>query len=163
VAVPALGSDVRYLLLQAGVRDNLSLGLLGNSSFRANVGGFVGRQQGMTFIDYRHFSGNQTLLAGNFSNFQLLDYYRFSTNNTYLEAHYDHHFNGFFLNNIPLLRKLKWQEVASLNYLTTKQAGQYVELGVGIEHVFKVVRVDFYSALQSGERLGTGFRVGLGF
>ena len=164
LAVPhVLGADVRYLLLQAGVRDNVSLGLLGNSNFRVSVGGFVGKQEGMTFIDYRHFSGNQTILAGNFSNFQLLDYYRFSTNNTYLEAHYDHHFNGFFFDRIPLLRKLKWQEVATLNYLTTAQAGHYLELGAGIEHILKVVRVDVYSALQSGQRLGTGLRVGVGF
>ena len=164
LAVPhVLGADVRYLLLQAGVRDNVPLGLLGNSNFRVSVGGFVGKQEGMTFIDYRHFSGNQTILAGNFSNFQLLDYYRFSTNNTYLEAHYDHHFNGFFFDRVPLLRKLKWQEVASLNYLTTAQAGHYLELGAGVEHIFKVVRVDFYTALQSGQRLGTGLRAGLGF
>ena len=164
LAVPhVLGAGVRYLLLQAGVRDELPLGLLGNSSFRVNVGGFVGKQEGMTFADYRHFSGNQTLLAGNFTNFQLLDYYRFSTHHTYLEAHYDHHFNGFFLNYVPLLRRLKWQEVASFNYLTTAQAGHYVELGVGVEHIFKLFRVDYYSALQSGQRLGTGLRVGFGF
>ena len=164
VAVPGvLGADVRYLLLQAGVRHNISLGLLGASAFRVNVGGFVGRQQGMTFIDYRHFAGNQTILAGNFSNFQLLDYYRFSTNNTYLEAHYDHHFNGFIFNKIPLFRQLKWQEVASLNYLHTNQAGHYVELGAGVEHILKIVRVDFYTALQSGQRLGTGLRLGIGF
>jgi hypothetical protein len=164
LAVPrVLGAEVRYLLLQAGVRDNLPLGLLGTSSFRVNVGGFVGKQQGLTFADYRHFSGNQTILAGNFNNFQLLDYYRFSTNNTYLEAHYDHHFNGLFLNYIPLLRQLKWQEVVSFNYLTTAQAGHYVEVGAGIEHILKVLRVDFYTALQSGERLGTGLRVGIGF
>ncbi|SFQ32173.1 DUF5686 and carboxypeptidase regulatory-like domain-containing protein [Hymenobacter arizonensis] len=158
-----LGSDVRYTLLQAGVRDNVALGLLGNSSYRVSVGSFVGRKEGMQFMDYRHFSGNQTILTGNFSNFQLLDYYRFSTNNSYVEAHYDHHFNGFFLNNIPLLRKLKLQEVASLNYLTTAQAGHYVEVGVGIEHIVKVLRVDFYTALQSGEKLGTGVRIGFGF
>ncbi len=164
LAIPhALGADVRYLLLQAGVRDNVPLGLLGTSSFRVNVGGFVGKQEGLTFADYRHFSGNQTILAGSFSTFQLLDYYRFSTNNTYLEAHYDHHFNGFVFNKVPLFRKLKWQEVVSLNYLTTKQAGHYVELGAGVEHIVKVLRVDFYTALQSGQRLGTGLRVGIGF
>ena len=164
LAVPhVLGADVRYLVLQAGVRHSLALGLLGASAFRVNVGGFVGKQEGMTFIDYRHFAGNQTILAGNFSNFQLLDYYRFSTNSTYLEAHYDHHFNGFIFNKIPLFRKLKWQEVASLNYLHTAQASHYVELGAGVEHIFKLVRVDFYTALQSGQRLGTGLRVGIGF
>ena len=63
----------------------------------------------------------------------------------------------------PLLRRLKWQEVASLNYLTTPAAGHYLELGAGIEHVFKVMRVDFYTSLQSGRRAGTGIRVGIGF
>ena len=158
-----LGADVRYLLLQAGVRDNMSFGLLGTSSYRVNVGGFVGRQQGMTFIDYRHFAGNQTLLAGTFSNFQLLDYYRYSTNNSFLEGHYEHHFNGLVLNYVPLLRKLKWQEVGSVKYLATPQIGHYVELGVGIEHILKVFRVDFYTGLQSGQRVGTGFRAGFGF
>jgi hypothetical protein len=158
-----LGADVRYTLLQAGLRHSVRLGLLGTSNYRAAVGGFVGSQQNMTFIDYRHFSGNQTLLTGNFSEFQLLDYYRYSTNDTYLEAHYDHHFNGFILNKVPLLRKLKWQEVASFNYLYTAEAGHYIELGVGVEHIFKIIRVDAYTALQSGTRLGTGLRIGLGF
>jgi len=127
------------------------------------VGGFVGSQAGMAFMDYRHFSGNQTILAANFSEFQLLDFYRYATNDSYLEGHFDHHFNGFILNKIPLLRRLKWQEVASLNYLHTATAGHYLELGVGIEHILKVIRVDFYTALQSGERLGTGIRTGYGF
>ncbi len=163
LAVPALGADVRYLLLQAGVRDNFSLGLLGSSTYRFSVGSFVGPQQHLTFADYRHFSGNQTILAGNFSNFQLLDYYRYSTRTRYLEAHYEHHFNGFFLNYVPRLRQLKWQEIATVKFLTTPQVGNYVEVGVGLEHVLKVGRVDFYTALQSGQKVGTGIRVGFGF
>ena len=159
----ALGATVRYTLLQAGLRHAQKLGLLGTSYLQLAGGGFVGRQAGVTFIDYRHFSGNQTLLAADFRQFQLLDYYRFSTNDSYVEGHYSHHFNGFIFNKVPLLRRLKWQEVASLNYLRTAQAGHYLELGAGIEHIFKVVRVDFYTALQSGQKLGTGLRVGVGF
>jgi len=164
LAVPeVLGSEVRYLLLQVGVRDNMTLGLLGTSSYRVSVGRFLGKQQGLTFIDYRHFSGNQTILAGGFNNFQLLDYYRYSTNNSFLEAHYEHHFNGLVLNYLPLIRKLKWQEVGAVRYLTTPTIGHYVELGVGIEHILKVIRVDFYTALQSSEKVGTGLRIGYGF
>ncbi len=164
LAVPhALGADVRYLLLQAGVSQRIDLGLLGSSSYRVVVGGFVGKQEGLTFADYRHFSGNRTLLTGNFSDFQLLDYYQYSTRAAYQEAHYSHHFNGFIFNKVPLLRQLKWQEVFSLNYLHTAQAGHYVELGAGIEHVFKLMRVDFYTGLQSGQRTGTGVRIGFGF
>ncbi len=164
LAIPhLLGADVRYMLLQAGLRHSVKLGLLGTSNYYVNVGDFIGKQESLTFIDYRHFSGNQTLLTARFADFQLLDYYQYSTTGRYLEAHYDHHFNGFILNKIPLIRELKWQEVASLNYLHTAAAGHYVELGVGVEHVFKILRADFYTALQSGQRLGTGFRVGLGF
>lgn len=164
LAVPhVLRADVRYLLLQAGVRQRLDLGLLGTSSYRVAVGGFVGKQEGLTFADFRHFSGNRTALTGNFTEFQLLDYYQYSTRAAYQEAHYDHHFNGFIFNKIPLLRQLKWQEVFSVNYLHTAQAGHYVELGAGIEHVFKLLRVDFYTALQAGQRTGTGVRVGFGF
>ncbi|WP_324672553.1 DUF5686 and carboxypeptidase regulatory-like domain-containing protein [Hymenobacter sp. GOD-10R] len=157
-----LGSDVRYTLLAAGLNQNISMGLLGNGSYNVAVGGFLGQPR-LSFMDYRHFSGNQTLFASNFGQFQLLDYYRFSTRQRYIEAHYNQHFNGFFLNNIPLLRRLKWQEVASFNYLHTPQAGHYVELGVGIEHIFTLLRVDFFTALQSGRKLDSGFRIGLGF
>ncbi len=157
-----LGSDVRYTLLEAGVRHSVSLGLFGTSSYRVAAGFFPGSPQ-LSFMDFRHFSGNRTYLAADFNQFQLLDYYRFSTADRFLEAHYNHHFNGFLLNKIPLLRRLKWQEVASLNYLTTPAAGHYLELGAGIEHIFKVMRVDFYTSLQSGTRAGTGVRVGVGF
>jgi hypothetical protein len=164
LAVPhLLGADVRYLLLQGSVRHTKQFGLLGTSTVQAIVGGFVGKQEGMTFADYRHFSGNRTLLAADFSQFQLLDYYQYSTRASYFEGHFNHHFNGFIFNKVPLLRQLKWQEVVSLNYLHTAQLGHYLELGAGIEHIFKVARVDFYTGLQSGERVGTGVRVGLGF
>ena len=161
--VPSLlGSDVRYTRVAAGIRQTIPMGLLGTGTYNVAGGGFLGHSR-LAFMDYRHFTGNQTVLASNFAQFQLLDYYRFSTRRAYLEAHYNHHFNGFFINKIPLLRRLQWQEVASVNYLRTGAAGNYVELGVGIEHIFKVLRIDGYTALQSGQRVSTGLRVGLGF
>ena len=164
LAVPhLLGADVRYLLLQGSVRYTHQFGLLGTSAIQLVGGGFVGKQEGLTFADYHHFSGNRTLLAANFEQFQLLDYYQYSTRAGYFEGHFNHHFNGFIFNKVPLLRALKWQEVFSVNYLHTNQIGQYLELGAGVEHIFKVLRVDFYTGLQSGQRVGTGVRVGLGF
>jgi hypothetical protein len=164
LAVPhVLGADVRYLLLQGSVRHSKQFGLLGTSTVQAIVGGFVGKQEGLTFADYRHFSGNRTLLAADFTQFQLLDYYQYSTRGSYFEGHFNHHFNGFIFNRLPLLRALKWQEVVSLNYLHTNQIGHYLELGAGVEHIFKIMRVDFYTGLQSGTHVGNGLRVGLGF
>jgi hypothetical protein len=160
--VGAFGTHVRYTLLQGSVRQTVQLGLLGTSAYEAIIGGFVGSQANLTFADFRHFSGNRTIFTGNFSQFQLLDYFQFSTRHSYFEGHFNHHFNGFIFNKIPLLKDLKWQEVISLNYLQTSQSGPYLELGAGIEHVFKVGRVDFFTSLQRGQHVGSGIRVGLG-
>ena len=157
-----LGADVRYLLLQGSVRHSMQFGLLGTSTAQVAVGGFVGTQEGLTFADYRHFSGNRTLLTADFAQFQLLDYYQYSTRAHYVEGHYSHHFNGFIFNKIPLFRRLKWQEVFSLNYLYTPTARSYVELGAGIEHIFGLGRVDFFTSLHQGQGAGTGVRLGLG-
>jgi hypothetical protein len=157
-----LGANVRYTLLQGSVRQTIPLGLFGTSAYEAVLGGFVGSQANMTFADYRHFSGNRTILTGNFSQFQLLDYYQYSTRSSYFEGHFNHHFNGFIFNKIPLLKSLKWQEVLSLNYLQTSQSGPYLELGAGIEHIFKLGRIDFFTSLQRGQHVGSGIRLGLG-
>ncbi len=161
--VGVLGTHVRYTLLQGSVRQTVQLGLLGTSAYEAVIGGFVGSQANLTFIDFRHFSGNRTIFTGNFSQFQLLDYYQFSTRHSYFEGHFNHHFNGFIFNKIPLLKVLKWQEVFSLNYLQTSQSGPYLELGAGIEHIFKLGRVDFFTSMQRGEPNLSGIRIGFGF
>ncbi|KAA6433588.1 DUF5686 and carboxypeptidase regulatory-like domain-containing protein [Rufibacter glacialis] len=157
-----LGSDVDYDFLSLGVSDELQLGLLGTSDYSVSVGSFLRKNQ-LYFMDFKHFSGNRTILSGDFSGFQLLDYYRYSTQRTYVEAHYSHHFNGFILNKVPLLRKLKWQEVGSVNYLHTAAAGHYLELGVGLEHLFKIFRVDFVTGFQERQKVSSGFRIGYGF
>lgn len=157
-----LGSDVDYDFISFSVSDNLQLGLLGTSNYLVNVGTFWRKKQ-LYFMDFRHFEGNRTILSGDFSGFQLLDYYRYSTQKTYLDAHYSHHFNGFILNKIPLLRKLKWQEVGSVNYLHTSTGRHYLELGIGLEHLFKVFRVDFLTGFQEKQKVSSGIRIGYGF
>ncbi|MFD2512775.1 DUF5686 and carboxypeptidase regulatory-like domain-containing protein [Pontibacter locisalis] len=158
----ALGGDVQYNTAGLHISDNVGMGLFGTSEYSVLGAIFWGKED-MRLLDYKHFNGNRTLLAGVYSGFQLLDYYRYSTNNRYLEAHYEHHFNGFLFNKIPLFRRLKWQEVFSLNYLNTRESKHYLELGLGIEHIFKVLRVDFVTSFQEGNKAKTGITVGLGF
>ena len=71
----------------------------------------------------------------------------------------EHHFKGLFLNHIPLMRRLKWREVATGKMLIGDFAHRtsddlffpstlnvlhkpYAEAGVGIENIFKFFRVD---------------------
>ena len=118
----------------------------------------------MNFMDFRHFLGNQTSLSrADYRAFQLLDYYKYSTQDRYLEGHYEHHFNGFVMNGFPLINKLKSQLVLSAHYLWTPTSLNYLELGVGLEHLLKIIRVDFVMGLQEGNQVSTGIRLGVGF
>ncbi|MGV3585678.1 MAG: DUF5686 and carboxypeptidase regulatory-like domain-containing protein [Adhaeribacter sp.] len=157
-----LSSDVNYDRVQFGLNDRLNFGLVGNSNYSVQAGTFLNKKQ-LYFIDYKHFGGNRTIYAGNFGGFQLLDYYRYSTTHGYFEAHFSHEFNGFIFNKVPLFRKLKWQEVVNLNYLRTEKSQNYLEVGVGVEHIFKILRVDFVTSFQSKEKVGSGIRIGFGF
>ncbi len=157
-----LGSDVNFDRVSFNISDEVQLGLVGTTSYSAQVGTFLNNKR-LWLMDFKHFNGNRILYAGAFGGFQLLDYYRYSTANSYLEGHFSHDFNGFIFNKIPLFRKLKWQEVISANYLYTQQAKHYAELGVGVEHIFKILRVDFFTGFQSREKVGSGIRLGFGF
>jgi len=88
----------------------------------------------------------------------MMNYYEF-VSDKYLKVYYTHHFNGFFLNRIPLLRKLKWREVGFVTGLVGGMDEKnrnysvfpdgmytldkpYFEAGAGIENIFKIIRVD---------------------
>ena len=71
-----------------------------------------------------------------------------------------HYFGGIFLNRIPLLRKLKWRELVTgkivygqlddrhaqildlPTYTTSLRSKPYAEASIGIENIFKVLRID---------------------
>ena len=92
---------------------------------------------------------------------------------TYASLRYQHFFEGFLLNRIPLLKKLKWRLVGSANVLfgsvrqsnidlqvTQDELGNdlplfdaldadkpYMEAGIGVENIFKLFRVDWFHRL----------------
>lgn len=162
--VPAFGSEINYDLLKVGANYEWRIGLLGTSQLSAWAGDFLTKKE-IYLLDFEHFNGNQTYLRQLDGDdlFQLLDYYEFSTSDRFMEAHYEHHFNEFIFNKIPLIKRLNLQAVGSINYLTTPTAGQYVEFGAGIEHIFKFLRVDYFTAIRNGNHYGSGIRVGAGF
>ncbi len=162
--IKAAGGDIDFDFLQLRVTDDMKLGLIGTSTYAIGAGAFL-NDNAVTFVDFKHFAGNQTSLSqvGKSFKFELLPFYQFSTTEPYLEAHYEHHFNEFIFNKIPYVKKLNLQAVASLNYLTHDTIGNYLEVGAGIEHIFKFMRVDYYWAFRNNEFVDSGFRIGVGF
>ncbi|TAH43775.1 MAG: carboxypeptidase-like regulatory domain-containing protein [Bacteroidetes bacterium] len=159
-AIPVFGSEAEYDLLKASVSDNFRVGLLGRLSYQASVGSFV-RKENLYFMDAYHFNGNKTWFTSfRLTEFRNLDYYQWSTTATFLEGHAEQNFGGFLLNKIPLIRKLKLQEVAGIHYFHTERAGHYTELTLGVEKL-NFIRVEVYTSFAEGKRGSFGIVIGL--
>ncbi|MFZ1704002.1 MAG: DUF5686 and carboxypeptidase regulatory-like domain-containing protein [Saprospiraceae bacterium] len=89
------------------------------------------------FQDYLHPLGNEWVIPdGNRQNmFQLLPFYTYSTNEYYFATHWKHHFNGFIMDKIPLLKKTSFKTLVSANHLYNPVQKNYFEVGVGIENI----------------------------
>ena len=156
------GSDVDYDLLSADIsKKDISMGVYGRTSFFVGAGKFLNANT-LYFPDYKHFSGNQILFYQNSINsFLLLDYYRFSTYKEYIEGHIEHNFSGFITNKIPLIRKLKLQEIVDFNYLATPDLHNYYELGFGVQYL--TFRVMYGTSFNSSGNIKNGVRIGVSF
>lgn len=135
------------------------MGIYGKSSFYIGAGKFLRAKQ-LYFIDYAQFIGNDGFINLISSNrFLLLDSYRYSTPDKYFEAHIEHNFSGYILNNVPLIRKLKLQEIIDLNYLTTPVLKSYYEVAAGVQYLnFRLTYVQSY---KDGKKSEEGIKIGI--
>ncbi|MEO5642370.1 MAG: DUF5686 and carboxypeptidase regulatory-like domain-containing protein [Bacteroidia bacterium] len=154
------GSATDYDFAKVSLRDELNLKLFGKFSYYIAGGKFL-RKGYLPFMDYYHFLGNQTIWS-TFpqQSYQLLPYYTYSTNDWFFEAHAEHHFGGFILNKIPLLRRLKLTEVVGVNYLVTNDVPSYYEFYFGADKL-GLIRVDFAFAYMQNAKVSAGLRIGV--
>lgn len=166
-AIPILGASANFDIASIGIQERINMKLVGTSSFNVEAGSFLTKKE-ITFVDYRHFYGNQTVFS-NYNKYlmtyQLMPYYEYSTSSGYIQAHYEHRFNGFLLNKIPLIKKLGFTTVAGLHYLYTKESENYMELTVGLDKIgwslFRFVRIDYVAEILSNNKVRSGFVIGL--
>ncbi|HEY4322753.1 MAG TPA: DUF5686 and carboxypeptidase regulatory-like domain-containing protein [Mucilaginibacter sp.] len=155
-------SDVDYDRLSVDIsKSNIPTGILGNFSFYIAAGKFLNNSS-LFYPDYKQFAGNEVLFyKGGISSFLLLDYYNYSTYDQYIEAHAEQNFSGFILNKIPLIRKLKLQEILDINYLSTPTIKNYTELGIGVQYLN--FRLMYGKSFNSGSQTNSVIRIGFGF
>jgi hypothetical protein len=154
------GSDANYTKWRFGLSDEVDLKLTGAFNYAFAVGGFL--QKDKVFEpDQIHFTGNQVLLAGPFNEtFQLAPYYKFSnTASLYGTAHIEYHLNGLITNKIPGFKKLNWFLVTGTNSLLMESNRFYYEYFLGLENIFKVIRVDYIRSNENGGMSNQGLRL----
>ena len=155
-------SDVDYDLLSFEIyQERISAGLFGYTSFVVGAGKFL-NNKAVYYPDSKHFRGNNsTIFPPNLRKFRFLDFYQYSTDEHYAEAHIEHNFAGFFLNKVPLLRKLKLEEIVGFNYLTQPDKKNYKELYFGVERLG--FGVSYGYSFDGGRKVDQGFRITYGF
>lgn len=143
------------------VKGDLNFKLFGRFNYHAGIGGFL-NDRNVPVQDYRHFNGNQTIIASEYLNsFQLATYYgRSTTAPFYSTTNVEHHFNGFLTNKIPWVNKLNVYLVGGANGFLVSKNNYYYEVFAGLENILKVIRVDYVFGYGNGFK-NTAVRIGI--
>jgi hypothetical protein len=150
-----LGSSYKYHKLTVKVDDRIRINPIGYFDYILEYGKVWSP---LPYPLLELHGGNETYIYDPYA-YNNMNYYEF-VSDEYASASVEHHFDGFFLNKIPLLRKLKWREVVGGKALVGKvnnknrellifpknllalNHGPYMEVSAGIENILKIFRID---------------------
>ena len=119
-------------------------------------------------MDFFHFRGNEIpyMTSEHYEKgFFGLPYYDFSESDQYLKLRWEHQFNGFIMDKLPLLKKTNYSFVFTTNQLWTEQQGWYSEYALGIDRlgfgIFRLIRLDVAWTKAPSNSWNTLFRFGV--
>ena len=159
-------SDVRYSKYEFIVEDYVPSNSFGFSHYRISSGGFLNDPATVRFIEYKWFRGGDYILYTHpLYTFQNLPE-TFASPEVFLMANATHHFEGFFLSKIPLIRRLKLNTAVSGALLTIPSRSLFhTEAYLGLERKSKLwnqpVRWGVYYGLLPNDMDG-GYRIKFG-
>ena len=161
------GSDFEYDKVRLHLTKRIKMGPFGYGKVTAS-GEYIFNTLPYPLLAFH--LGNQTPVYAAVT-YNLMNYGEFISDH-YASVQYRQYFEGFLLNRIPLMNKLKWRLIGTANVITggmrddnrkliasqtadgkeTLSAGYftgppYVELGYGVENIFKFLRIDFIHRL----------------
>jgi hypothetical protein len=148
------GSQYEYFKIRLKISDKMETNPFGYLKYRVTIGKVFGT---LPYPLLKLHEGNETYAYDPLS-FNMMNYYEF-VSDEYASIWAEQHLNGFFLNRIPLIRRLHWREVAGCNILYGNLSDKnknvmvfpeglsglhkpYYEASLGIENIFKLFRVD---------------------
>ena len=151
-----LKSQFNYHKLTLAYTQTIPVRTIGRFEMQIQAGKLFGT---VPFLLSEVHDGNQTFAYSNTA-FNTMNDYEFYSDQ-YLQWNFSHHFDGFFLNRIPGIRKLKLREVIhtrgvwgkvshenenynQLNSSYIRSLGKvpFIEVGFGIENILKFLRYD---------------------
>lgn len=149
-----LGSDYAYTKAVVRVRDKVRFGPFGYARVMVEAGEIYGN---LPYPLLQLHQGNETFFYDE-SAFNTMNFFEF-VSDRWASASVTYHLEGLFLNKIPLFRRLKWREVVSAKAVigdfdpnnekllllpdeTFTLSQPFMEGAIGVENIFKFLRVD---------------------
>lgn len=163
-----LESDYEYTKLVGRIYKRWQLGSVGWTRTTFEAGKIFGA---LPYPLLTIHSGNETFYLDDVS-FNTMRFFEFISDR-YLQFTAEHHFEGLFFNRIPLMRRLKWREVACfkavagdldpkhfdelllLPNMYDLYNGPFLEASAGIENIMKILRMDIIWRLRYNDHPGT--------
>ncbi len=156
-----LQSAYEYHRVAMRISDKLRMGPFGYMRLSSEAGKIFG---GLPYPLLMMHQGNETFFYDEGS-YNTMNFFEF-VSDEWVSVWATYHADGLILNKIPLMRKLKWREVASAkavvggydrtnDKILTRDFNSdgeadiytlekpYVEAALGVENIFKLLRVDF--------------------
>jgi hypothetical protein len=180
----SINNSYDYLRFQLGISRRYYLSILGYTDVSFEAGKIIGKvAYPLLFIH----NANQTYSYQK-NSYNLMNFLEF-VSDKYVSINIDQCFNGFFLNKVPLIKKLKWREIISCKVLYgglskknnpdyqndlfkfpasndgipltyTLEKQPYIEAGIGVSNILKIFRVDLIKRFTYMEHPNVS---GLGF
>ncbi len=163
------GTQSNFDFVEFRVDDNIKLNTLGNTDLKFVSGIFL-QKKDLRLIENKFFRTSDQFFFSNPTNsLQLLDT-ALNTANSYFQFNFIHHFNGFFLNKIWLINKLKLEETIGGSSLIIPDAKfAQVEFYVGLERKFRirkeVFKIGVYAVTSDNtfDKANLNFKIGFNF
>ena len=151
-----LNASYNMIKAKAIIRQNISTSFFGRSRYLIDLG-YLKIDDDVPFSLLEVHRGNDSFIF-DISKSTLMNSYEF-VSDRYVAIYLDQHLNGRFLKYLPLINKLDFNEIITGNVIignmhnnsinnlpqgtTALQYNEpYAEVGVGLENIFKVIRVN---------------------
>lgn len=151
-----IGNQSKYSFTHVAsrIRYDLNLKNKGEIGINTTLGKFFDAKN-ISFVDYKHFIGNQTHIGQSdqyLRHLNLMTYYTNSTNDSYFEFHSEYDDKGYFTNKIPLISLLKANMILGFHNLAIPKRNPYQEYSIGLDNLgfgkYKIFRLDYVKSFQ---------------